>query len=134
MGQLIPGLESKLEGLAAGAKTKVSVAPQDGYGVRDESSVQEVSKANFGGAPVEPGSQFRAEGPDGQARVVTVTKVDGDKVTVDANHPLAGVQLNFEVDVIRCARRRRKKLPTATCMGRAGITTDAGIGNRVFFD
>lgn len=99
-GNIIPGLESKLEGKSAGDNLKVVVDPQDGYGVRDEGMVQVVPAQAFQGAgQVQPGMQFRAQGPQGQTQVVTVTKVEGDQVTVDGNHPLAGVTLTFDVTI-----------------------------------
>lgn len=99
-GNIIPGLETKLEGKAAGDALKVVVDPKDGYGVRDERMVQVVPATAFQGVgQVQPGMQFRAQGPQGQMQVVTVTKVEGDNVTVDGNHPLAGVTLTFDVTV-----------------------------------
>lgn len=99
-GNIIPGLENALEGKTEGDKVNVSVAPDEGYGDRDESLVQAVPKKMFDEtAEPEPGMQFQAMGPDG-ARILTVLKVEGDQVTVDANHPLAGQQLNFDVAVV----------------------------------
>ncbi len=97
---IIPGLEKALEGKAAGDAVQVAVSPEDGYGQRDESLTQEVPKEMFGGADPEVGQQFHAEAPNGQMFVVTVAKVEGEQVTVDGNHPLAGVNLNFDVKVL----------------------------------
>jgi FKBP-type peptidyl-prolyl cis-trans isomerase SlyD len=98
---LIPGLERALEGKTAGDQVQVTVAPEEGYGARDERLVQSVSKSAFQGVPnITPGMQFRTQGQGGGGtQVVTVTKVDGDTVTVDGNHPLAGVPLNFDVTI-----------------------------------
>jgi FKBP-type peptidyl-prolyl cis-trans isomerase SlyD len=99
-GNIIPGLEKALEGKAVGDNLKVAVQPEEGYGNHDPRMVQSVPKAAFKGVDnIQPGMQFQAQGPGGQARLVTVTKVDGDNVTVDANHPLAGQTLNFDVTV-----------------------------------
>jgi len=99
-GNIIPGLERELAGKAAGDKVKVVVQPQDGYGVRDDKLVQVVPVAAFQGVgQIQAGMQFRAQGPQGQMQVVTVTKVEGDNVTVDGNHPLAGITLNFDVTI-----------------------------------
>jgi len=99
-GNIIPGLERELTGKAAGDKVKVVVQPQDGYGVRDDKLVQVVPVAAFQGVgQIQAGMQFRAQGPQGQMQVVTVTKVEGDNVTVDGNHPLAGITLNFDVTI-----------------------------------
>ena len=97
---IIPGLEKELEGKNVGDQLKVAVRPEEGYGNHDPQMVQSVPKTAFKGVDnIQPGMQFQAQGPGGQTRVVTVTKVDGDNVTVDANHPLAGQTLNFDVTV-----------------------------------
>ena len=98
-GNLIPGLEKALEGKQAGDKLSVSVGPGDGYGQRDDKLVQQVPRRQFGGANVQPGMQFHAQTSQGQTRVVTVTNIAGDMVTVDGNHPLAGENLHFDVEV-----------------------------------
>jgi FKBP-type peptidyl-prolyl cis-trans isomerase SlyD len=98
-GNLIPGLERELEGKQAGDKLKVRIAPADGYGELDESLVQEVPRSAFGGvAQIEVGMQFQAQSNHGP-HSVTITKVVGDTITVDGNHPLAGQHLNFEVEI-----------------------------------
>ena len=99
-GNIIPGLEKALDGKQAGDKLNVRIEPAEGYGVRDDSLVQQVPRRVFGGAPnVQPGMQFHAQSSQGQTRVVTVTRIQGDMVTVDGNHPLAGEVLNFDVEV-----------------------------------
>jgi FKBP-type peptidyl-prolyl cis-trans isomerase SlyD len=98
---IIPGLENALTGRAAGDELSVSIPPEQGYGVHDVEKTQAVPRGMF---PAEEeivaGMQFHAQGPDGQQLVVTVVKVEDDRVTVDGNHPLAGVQLNFDVKVL----------------------------------
>jgi FKBP-type peptidyl-prolyl cis-trans isomerase SlyD len=98
-GNIIAGLEKALEGRQAGDRLAVRVEPAEGYGARDETLVQQVPRRQFGGAKVQPGMQFHAQTAGGHARVVTVTHIQGDMVTVDANHPLAGEVLNFDVEV-----------------------------------
>lgn len=101
VGNLIPGLEAALKGHAAGAHLDVTVAPADAYGERDERLVQQIPRAAFDGADhVEPGMQFEATGSNGETRLITITAIEGDDVTVDANHPLAGQALNFSVNVV----------------------------------
>jgi FKBP-type peptidyl-prolyl cis-trans isomerase SlyD len=97
-GNLIPGLEKQLEGKSAGDTLKVTVAPEEAYGVRDESLTQTAPKSAFQSPNIAVGQQFRADSPQGQ-KVFTVTKIEGDSVTVDGNHPLAGIALNFEVNI-----------------------------------
>jgi FKBP-type peptidyl-prolyl cis-trans isomerase SlyD len=99
-GNIIPGLESALEGKGQGDQLNVSIKPADGYGERDDRMVQAVPRSSFGGVQtIEPGMQFQANTPAGP-RVITVVGVQGDQVTVDANHPLAGQTLNFDVKVV----------------------------------
>jgi FKBP-type peptidyl-prolyl cis-trans isomerase SlyD len=99
-GNIIPGLESALEGKSPGDTLSVSVPPADGYGERDAALIQSVPRSQFpAGAQVQPGAQFQAQTPVGP-RVITVVDADPNSVTVDANHPLAGVSLNFEVEVV----------------------------------
>lgn len=100
-GNLIPGLESALEGSAPGEAVSVTVDPSEGYGERDDNLIQQVPKSAFEGVEqIEPGMRFQATDENGNGRVVTVTGVQEEEVTVDANHPLAGVPLNFEVNVV----------------------------------
>jgi FKBP-type peptidyl-prolyl cis-trans isomerase SlyD len=97
-GNLIPGLEKQLEGKSAGDTVKTTVAPEEAYGIRDESLTQTAPKSAFQSPNIAVGQQFRADSPQGQ-KVFTVTKIEGDTVTVDGNHPLAGIPLNFEVNI-----------------------------------
>ena len=100
MNNIIPGLEAALEGKAAGDQLQVSIPPEDGYGERNDSLRQEVPRDRFDGAEgLEVGMQFHAQ-TEGGPLVVTVTGIDGDTVTVDGNHPLAGMTLNFDVKVV----------------------------------
>jgi FKBP-type peptidyl-prolyl cis-trans isomerase SlyD len=98
-GNIIPGLEQALAGKAAGDSFDVTVPPAEGYGQRDDRLVQIIPRSKFAeGAELAPGMQVRASGPQG-ARLVMITKVERDFVTVDANHPLAGRMLHFSVEV-----------------------------------
>ena len=97
---IIPGLEFELAGKAVGEELSVRVPPEQGYGVRDDSKKQAVPKAMFGEEEIKVGAQYHAAGPDGQHLTVTVVDVSDEDVTVDANHPLAGFHLNFDVKVV----------------------------------
>ena len=99
IGNLIPGLENALNGKTAGDKLSVSIAPEEGYGLRDEDLIQTVPKGAFQGVQtIEPGMQFHAESPEGM-QLVTVLEVRGDEVVLDGNHPMAGMTLHFDVEV-----------------------------------
>ena len=99
-GNIVAGLEKALGGRSVGEKLSVRVEPAEGYGVRDAALVKRVPRRSFGSAGnIKPGMQFQAQLERGQTRVVTVTAVKGDMVTVDGNHPLAGQSLNFAVEI-----------------------------------
>ena len=96
---IIPGLEKALEGKSPGDSLKVTVEPADGYGEIDEDLLQVVPSSLFQGVDaLEVGMQFQAQTSEG-VQVVTITKVDGDDITIDGNHPLAGERLHFDVQV-----------------------------------
>ena len=99
IGNLIPGLEKELEGKKAGDSLKVTIAAKDGYGERNDSLCQVVPRSQFESTEgLEIGMQFEVETEQGEL-VVSVTKIEGENVTVDGNHPLAGVELHFDVTI-----------------------------------
>ncbi|MGK0291186.1 MAG: FKBP-type peptidyl-prolyl cis-trans isomerase SlyD [bacterium] len=96
---IIPGLEKALEGKKVGDHIDSIVAPEEAYGVRHDDLIDTVPLELFEGIEkIEIGMQFEAP-VEGGLQVVTVTGVEGEKVTIDGNHPLAGMTLNFSVDV-----------------------------------
>lgn len=98
-GNLIPGLEKALLGKQAGDKLSVRVPAEEGYGLRDDALIQAVPRRMFKGvADLKVGMRLQAQSDHG-VRVVRITHVAGDMVTVDGNHELAGQVLNFEVEV-----------------------------------
>lgn len=99
-GTIIAGLEAALEGKVAGDEVAVTVPPAEGYGERDPELVHVATRSQFGGVEdVAVGMQFRTESAGG-GQVVTVVAVEGDRVVLDGNHPLAGVTLHFDVKVV----------------------------------
>jgi FKBP-type peptidyl-prolyl cis-trans isomerase SlyD len=100
IGNLIPGLEDALEGKVVDDEVQVSIPPEKGYGVPDPELVEVVARDTFQGVDdLQVGMQFQAEGDDG-TQVIWITDVEGDEVTIDGNHPLAGETLNFAVKVV----------------------------------
>ncbi len=98
-GNIIVGLEEALSGKEAGDEVQASIEPEKAYGERVEEMKQEVPKELFGGVDnIEVGMQFQSETEQGPV-LVTVIAITDEMVTVDGNHPLAGVQLNFDVTV-----------------------------------
>ena len=101
LGHIIPGLEEELEGKSAGEQVSVEVSPEKGYGVRDDSKRMVLPRQSFEGVDqIEVGMTFHAHGQDGSSQVITVVGIEGDQVTVDGNHPLAGQTLFFEVNIV----------------------------------
>jgi FKBP-type peptidyl-prolyl cis-trans isomerase SlyD len=100
-GQIIPGLENALTGKTEGSSLQVKIEPADGYGEVNPELLNVVKKEVFQGVDsIEPGMQFEAQTPEGGMQRIVVQKVEGDDVTIDANHPLAGMALNFDVNVV----------------------------------
>ncbi|WP_432695783.1 FKBP-type peptidyl-prolyl cis-trans isomerase [Marinobacterium sp. YM272] len=117
---IIPGLENALVGKNVGDKLSVTVDPEEGYGPVREELVQEVDRSNFEGIDVvEPGMQFMAQTPWGQ-QPVTVVKVEGDNVTLDGNHPLAGQTLSFDVEVVEVREATEEELSHGHVHGEGG--------------
>ena len=106
---LIPGLENALEGKKVGDSFTAEVKPEEAYGERHDGLIQTVPRNLFGENEVQPGMQFRASTDQGEQSVVIV-EVKDDEVTVDGNHPLAGVNLNFDVEVIEVREATEQEL------------------------
>lgn len=119
-GQIIDGLDEQLRAVAAGTKTHVQVPAAKAYGERDPSQIQKVKRSLL---PVEGelkvGDTFQA-GPDRFAPVVTVAGFTGDDVLLDANHPLAGVDLTFEVQVVAARTATAEELRHGHAHGAGG--------------
>ena len=99
-GNIISGLENAMVGKVAGDKFNVRIAPEDAYGELMEEMIQVISRDMFEGIDnIEVGMQFHADVSSGSG-VVTVVSIEDDEITVDGNHPLAGLPLTFDVEVI----------------------------------
>lgn len=99
-GQIVPGLENALDGLKIGDKKDITVTPEQGYGTPAEDLKVVVSRSKFpADTEVEVGMQFLAETTEGVKHPFTIVKLEGDKVHMDGNHPLAGETLYFAVEV-----------------------------------
>lgn len=103
-GQVIPGFDQAVTGMTVGESKTVSIAPEDAYGPRNEQAVQDVPKSALP-ADLEPveGMMLQAQNQDQQPIQLTVVSVSEDSITVDANHPLAGKTLNFEISLVEIA-------------------------------
>jgi FKBP-type peptidyl-prolyl cis-trans isomerase 2 len=100
-GQIIPGLEAALSGMSAGEAKTVTIPAAEAYGDHNPQAVQQVPReAVPDHIPLDPGTQLQVQTQDGRALPVVVTEVTEEQVTLDANHPLAGKDLTFAVEVV----------------------------------
>lgn len=98
-GNIVPGLEKEMSGKQQGDVFNVVVAPEEGYGMPNPMMIQVVPREAFQGVEMlEVGMEFQAQTPQGPMSVA-VAGIDGDEVTVDGNHPLAGQTLHFAIEV-----------------------------------
>lgn len=122
-GQIIDGLDVQLRSTGAGVKTRVQVAAAQAYGERDPAQVQRVKRALL---PIEGelrvGETFQA-GEDRYAPVVRVIALEGEEVLLDANHPLAGVDLTFDVEIIAVRAPTAEELRHGHAHGAGGCDT-----------
>jgi FKBP-type peptidyl-prolyl cis-trans isomerase SlpA len=100
-GTLIGGLERALYGLKTGDKQTLRISPQEGYGMRDPAHVHVLKRDSFDAElALEPGLVMGFELPTGEYVHGTVVSFDADEVRVDFNHPLAGREVKFEVEIL----------------------------------
>lgn len=100
-GQIIPGLEKEIEGMTVGDKSTVTIPSDEAYGPRRPEAVQKVARSEIPEEiDVAPGAQLQGMTQDGRQLNLTVVEVGGDTVTLDANHPLAGKDLVFDVELV----------------------------------
>jgi FKBP-type peptidyl-prolyl cis-trans isomerase SlpA len=105
-GTLLGRLEEKLLGLHAGDHQGWDLAPQEAFGTRDPSNVRQLERDKFPANVIpEPGQVIAFSLPDGDEVPGGVVSIDGDRVTVDFNHPLAGHTVRFEVEIVAVATR-----------------------------
>jgi FKBP-type peptidyl-prolyl cis-trans isomerase SlyD len=120
-GQIVPGLEGQLEGMASGESKKVVVPPAQGYGEHDARGLQTVPRAMFpADAPLQPGLTISAQTADGDVIPITIRELKGDQVVVDLNHPLAGKTLHFDVKVREVRQATAEELEHGHAHGPGG--------------
>jgi FKBP-type peptidyl-prolyl cis-trans isomerase 2 len=100
-GQMIPGFENAVRGMELNESKTIKIAPEDAYGEVRNDLVQQLSRTQLP-PDLEPhvGQQLASQLPDGQQIIVTVKEIDSESITIDANHPLAGKELTFEIEVV----------------------------------
>ncbi|MFC3031896.1 peptidylprolyl isomerase [Pseudoalteromonas fenneropenaei] len=122
-GYLIPGLEEALIGKQAGDTLSVNVPPEKGYGERFDDLTQAVPKSMFEGMDIEVGMQFRATTDEGD-QLVVIIGIEEEDVIVDANHPLSGIALNFDVEVLDVREATAEELAHGHVHGQGGCGHD----------
>jgi len=122
IGNIITGLEEQLEGKTVGDKVKATVIPEKGYGIRSEENVHIVPLSSFqadGEEKLVEGMQVRVETNDGVS-IADVAKIDGEDVTLDMNHPLAGETLHFDVEIVDIREATKQELEHGHAHGPGG--------------
>ena len=119
---LIQGLEDELEGKTNGDKFVIDIAPSLAYGERHEELVQAVPKSMFEDMEINPGMTFRATTDDGEQSVM-ILDINDDEVIVDGNHPLSGLTLNFDVEVLEVREATEEEIT------HGHVHTEAGCGH-----
>jgi FKBP-type peptidyl-prolyl cis-trans isomerase SlyD len=100
-GNIISGLEREMMGMKVGESKNVVIAPADGYGEFDEEAFMDVPRSAFPqDMPVEEGAELTVRDDSGQSRYARIDAINGDNVTLNFNHPLAGDELHFNVKVV----------------------------------
>ena len=108
---LILGLENALENKQAGNKISVVIEPKDAYGEHNQEKVERVPLDMFPPeVEIKEGMQFDSESADGEPIVVTVIEIDAGEVVVDGNHPMAGVELHFDVELVEVREATAQEL------------------------
>lgn len=114
--QIIPGLESEVAKLKTGDKQAVKVLAKDAYGVHDKKLIMDIPKDQFPqGETIEVGDQFRMTLPNTPPRIFTVTELKPTHIAVDGNHPLAGEDLFFDIEVMKTREATEKDLEEQCC-------------------
>jgi len=120
IGNLIPGLEAALDGKTIGDKIKTTIQPEDAYGTRNDSLNRIISLKQFENPEdIKEGVQIQIQSDKG-VKLAVVTGIEGDDVTIDMNHPLAGVELNFDVEIKNIRDASQEELSHGHVHGEGG--------------
>jgi FKBP-type peptidyl-prolyl cis-trans isomerase SlyD len=109
--EIVPGLETALEGMKKGERKHIAVAPADGYGPIDPQAVREVRKELIPAAAQKVGAQLQGQTDDGSTAFPIVKEIKEETVVLDFNHPLAGKTLHFDVTVLAITAGQLSKQP-----------------------
>ncbi len=99
--EVLAGLEKGVIGMQVGQKKSITVPPEDGFGQRQTDLIEKANKSQFpDNIPLEVGKRLRLKLDDDRVQMITIIEINGDMVTLDANHPLAGRALQFDIEVV----------------------------------
>jgi len=118
-GQIIPGLEEEIVKMKVGDKKKIFIPAAKAYGVVNEALIHSVERSKLPEGDIQVGVQFRG-GEEPQTPVFTVVKIEGEKITLDGNHPLAGKDLNFEIEMVDIREATKEELKHGHVHGPGG--------------
>ena len=109
---IIPGLEAEILGKNVGDSFNATILPEDAYGAINESMIQSVPKSEFGenADQVQVGSQFQVQNENGEAMIVRAIEIKESEIVLDANHPMAGETLHFEVQIMSARSATEEEL------------------------
>lgn len=120
VGALIPGLENVLEGEGEGSKVSTVIKPEDAYGHRTDDLLHKVPKSGFtGDEEMQEGMRVQLETENGPA-IAVISKIEGEEVTLDLNHPLAGMELHFDVEVVGIREAQQEEIDHGHAHGPGG--------------
>ncbi len=128
-GQIIPGLENQLIDLTRGEKADIKVDADDAYGQINPEAVQTLPREQFAGLDLAVGMPLYGQGEDGSTVTVTVKEFTDENVTIDYNHPLAGQDLMFSVDILDVREATADELATGQVSGPHDGTGSCGNGS-----
>lgn len=120
-GQIIPGLEDRMIGMNQGDKKTIEVPAEEAYGPVDPNLIQKAPREYFQGVELESGMPLQAQTPEGHIITMTVVDFDENTVTVDLNHPLAGRDLVFDIEVVHIREATPDEILHGHAHGQGGV-------------
>ena len=120
-GQIIPGLENELVKMEVGTKSDVMVNCVDGYGEVNKEAIQTLPKEQFAGVELVEGMSLYGTGENGETVQVVVTSFTEEEVTIDYNHPMAGKDLMFTVEILEVREATEEEIQTGVVGGLAAM-------------
>jgi FKBP-type peptidyl-prolyl cis-trans isomerase SlyD len=127
-GQIIPGLEAKVETMSANESADVLVEPANGYGEYNDEAVQVLPTEQFAGIELAEGMSLYGTGEQGETVQVLVKSFNDEEVTIDYNHPMAGKSLMFSVTILSVRDASEEEVQTGVVGGMAAMSSGGCCG------